>query len=260
MSETEGPGELRAYNLAGEGMPKWLILGFSLIGLLTAVAAAWVFLADRPALTEQASGQIAAVREGGSPATVAPAAQPDEPLHASASPPSIPTAESDHSKSLMQPGPGAPQRADGRPAELSADQATPANAPSPAMLYDCPQPVTILFESNSARPLGADLGGRVAPLRARLVSHPGARLLIEGHADSTGVEQLNLILSYQRAKALSDFLRESGVASEQLIVRAAGQLQPIAGLPGSAPPNRRVTLQIEGSENCRASSTGSQPR
>ena len=115
-----------------------------------------------------------------------------------------------------------------------------------------------MFDSGSARPIDADLDARLTPLRTWLAAHPETKLLVEGHADSTGAEQWNLILSYRRAKALVALLRKSGVSREQLVVRAAGTLQPIAGLPESAARNRRVVLQLEDGANCRASSTGSE--
>ncbi len=260
MTETETPGKLRAYDLAGEGMPKWLILGFSLVGLLTAVAAAWVFLSDQPASLEPPSSQIAVPKDGSAPAFVPPAVKSAESLHASGKPASTAAAEKDGRGTSVQPAPGATAVADGKRVDAPADQATGAQATSPAVIVDCPERVTILFDSSSVSPLGDDLAGRLRPLRTWLLAYPDARLLIEGHADSTGPEKGNLILSYRRAKGLSDSLRRWGVPSEQLIVRAAGHLQPVAGLPEDAAPNRRVTLQSDGSKNCRVSSTGSEPR
>lgn len=260
MSESAGRSQSQAYSLAGEGMPQWLMLGFALIGLLTAAAAAWVFLADQPSLPEQPSRQVAARTESGPPKPVPPAAQAVEPVNVPAKPATTATSEKDLRSTPLQTAPGTATVADGQRVEVPADQALPAKASPAAMLADCPQPVTIMFNSNSVRPMGTGSRERVAPLLVWLARHPEAKLSVEGHADSIGAEQWNLILSYRRAKALVDLLREWGVPQEQLVVRAAGQLQPIAGIPNSAAANRRVILQVEGSENCRVSSTGGEPR
>lgn len=256
MSESETRGGLQGYALAGEGMPNWLPLGFALIGLLTAVAAAWVFLSDRPVVRDQPA-QASIVHKENAPQSsrLAPATK----VAPSPSPPTPkPTVAADDAQ-RPEPSKSSPpetQPADDKPLEAPPDQVASSKPPSAADRVACPDFVTVLFDSGGTRPKDADLDARLEPLLAWLAEHPETRLLVEGHADSSGTEQWNLILSYRRAKAMVAMLRKAGVSREQLVVRAAGTLQPIAGLPESAARNRRVVLQLEDDANCRASSSG----
>jgi outer membrane protein OmpA-like peptidoglycan-associated protein len=255
MSESETRAKHQAYALAGEGMPKWLTLGFALIGLLTAVAAAWVFLTDRSVLPQR-SPPAATARQESAPQGSLPAAAPQV-AQSPSSPMPISTADADDARrpEPSKSSPPEPAAADGKQLEAPPDQAASSKTPSPAARIECPAIVSVLFDSGSAQPKGTDLDARLTPLRTWLVEHPESKLLVEGHADSTGTEQWNLILSYRRAKALVALLRKAGLPREQLVVRAAGTLQPVAGLPDSAARNRRVVLQLEDGANCRSSSS-----
>lgn len=260
MSESETRAKLQTYALAGEGMPKWLTFGFALIGLLTAVAAAWVFLTDGSVLPER-SPHAATAQQERTPQGSLPAATPQVTPQGTPSPsspmPRFTIAADDAQRpEPSKSSPPEPAAADNKQLEAPPDQAALRKTPSPAARVDCPDFVTVLFDSGSARPTDTDLDARLTPLRTWLVEHPESKLLVEGHADSTGAEQWNLILSYRRAKALVALLRKAGVSREQLVVRAAGTLQPIAGLPDSAARNRRVVLQLADGANCRASSNG----
>lgn len=260
MSESEALGKLQSHALAGEGVPKWLMFGFALIGLISAVAAAWVFLSDRSAFQEQPA-HPAPVRQQSAPQSSLPAASLRvEPSPSSPMPKSTVGTDDAQRTEPSQPSPPEPAAADDKRVKPPPDQAALAEMPTPAAHADCPGVVTILFDSGSTRPIATDLSARIAPLRAWLADHPESKLLVDGHADSTGAEQWNLILSYRRAKALVALLNKEGVSREQLVVRAAGTLQPVAGLPDSAAGNRRVVLQLEDGANCRASSTGSESR
>jgi peptidoglycan-associated lipoprotein len=264
MTDDEQGGTPQPYRLAGEDTPKWLMLGFALIGVLTAVAAAWVFLSEPPASPQQPSPEIQARKESGSPDSVPSAPPLAEPSPSAVAPPSTAPSEDGRKPIPQEPlplastPPPAPTAEETQRTGQPPDQAVSAKAPSP--VTPCPQPVTIRFRRGSARPIITDIDTHVAPLREWLTKHPEAKLSAEGHADSIGRERSNLILSYRRAKAVVALLHKAGIPREQLAVLAAGEHQPIAGLPDTAALNRRVLLQIEGSENCRTSSTDSEPR
>lgn len=66
------------------------------------------------------------------------------------------------------------------------------------------------------------------------------RFLIEGHTDSVGTRDRNLLLSQRRAEALADLLVKAGVARERLEVRGYGPDRPLPNMPASAGENRRV--------------------
>jgi OmpA-OmpF porin, OOP family len=66
------------------------------------------------------------------------------------------------------------------------------------------------------------------------------RFQIEGHTDSVGSRQSNVVLSQRRAQSVADFLVNAGVTRERLIVRGYGPDRPIPGTRASAGENRRV--------------------
>ena len=111
--------------------------------------------------------------------------------------------------------------------------------------------VSIPFSRNSARPRIAGLAGDIAPLLDWLAAHEGGVVSVEGHADSSGTERHNVLLSYARAQAVRALLASGGAREGQLAVRAAGTL-PATNAPASAESNRQVILRIEGVEPCKA--------
>ena len=96
-------------------------------------------------------------------------------------------------------------------------------------------------------------------LRTYLREHPQAKLSIEGHADSTGAENYNLLLSYRRAKAVGSLLARAGMPEQRMLIRAAGDRGNIEGLPGESGENRRVVVQVIGIENRREALGASLP-
>ena len=110
--------------------------------------------------------------------------------------------------------------------------------------------VSIPFDLNSARLKATGLDEKTAALRDWLLAHKGAILSVEGHADSTGPEAFNVLLSYKRAEAVAAWLVKAGAPAEQIATRAAGT-RPPAHWTTEMQSNRQVILQIEGVEACR---------
>lgn len=72
------------------------------------------------------------------------------------------------------------------------------------------------------------------------------RINITGHTDSTGPDQLNERLSYERARAVAAYLVAAGVPGKQLFVRGVGSRSPKADndtISGRA-ANRRVEIEL----------------
>jgi outer membrane protein OmpA-like peptidoglycan-associated protein len=84
--------------------------------------------------------------------------------------------------------------------------------------------------------------------------HASAKLFIEGHADAVGEDEYNVLLSYQRAKAVALLLEKSGIAPQQMQTSAMGSHGLIPGIPGHAEENRRVNVQIIDPDECRPQS------
>lgn len=71
------------------------------------------------------------------------------------------------------------------------------------------------------------------------------RLIIQGHSDSRGSEDLNQKLSEKRAEAVAAYLVQSGVSSHRLTTVGYGSAQPMAtnGTTKGRAQNRRVVIK-----------------
>ena len=78
--------------------------------------------------------------------------------------------------------------------------------------------------------------------------YPQLELRIEGHTDSTGSQETNHRLSYERAIAVRDYLRGQGVQDPNIQVAGLGPDQPVASNETSEgrARNRRVEIIISG--------------
>ncbi len=77
---------------------------------------------------------------------------------------------------------------------------------------------------------------------------PVERIVIEGHADSTGVEVYNSWLSQQRAETVAGALAALGVGRQQMELRAYGSRRPAVDgeVTSALRRNRRVEISIIG--------------
>lgn len=74
---------------------------------------------------------------------------------------------------------------------------------------------------------------------------PGAVLVLTGHTDLTGDEQLNVDLARSRAAAVGAALTRAGVPAAAIRVESAGKTAPVVDTPDREPRNRRVEARIE---------------
>ncbi len=160
---------------------------------------------------------------------------------------------------VLPPAPPAASQAEAAPpthvgagAEARAREAAAATPPAAPSVAPCLPAVSITFDSNSSRLRRKGLEELVLPLRNWLIGHPESVLSVEGHADSKGSEDHNLLLSYARARAVASWLGRAGLPAARIAARAAGTSLPTVALP-TVTTNRQVILQIEGVEPCRDS-------
>jgi outer membrane protein OmpA-like peptidoglycan-associated protein len=81
-------------------------------------------------------------------------------------------------------------------------------------------------------------------LAASMQQYPNHDAVIVGHASTDGPDDLNQRLSEQRATAVRTFLVGEGVAAPRLEATGLGESQPLAGVPGTSPENRRVEISL----------------
>jgi outer membrane protein OmpA-like peptidoglycan-associated protein len=145
--------------------------------------------------------------------------------------------------------------------QAATEVATPSNTQTVAQaamdvtpivkLPACPEAVSIFFPTARATPEGPDAASELIAVVAWAQANPNARLLVEGHADTVGGDESNVLLSFTRAKAVAALLAAGGVPAQQLQVTAAGSQRPISGMPGGARENRRATVQIHDPDGCK---------
>ncbi len=79
-----------------------------------------------------------------------------------------------------------------------------------------------------------------------LVKYPDTNVLIEGHTDSVGTRENNIVLSERRAKSVAHYLAQDNVAASRFSEMGYGPDQPIAtnDTPEGRQQNRRVDVAI----------------
>lgn len=104
----------------------------------------------------------------------------------------------------------------------------------------------VLFATGSAE-LQSGARDRLDKLVNFLNEYPERRVLIEGHTDNVGGAVYNETLSHRRAKSVSDYLTERGIAWQRLSASGMGMDRPIASndTAGGRQQNRRVEIIIE---------------
>ena len=105
----------------------------------------------------------------------------------------------------------------------------------------------VLFDSGKAT-LKPGAREKLAKISGIVLAHKGLKLELEGHTDSVGSDELNIKLSQQRAKAVSDFLTKEGVVADSISVRGLGKDSPVASNATAAgrQQNRRVEMVVSG--------------
>ncbi|WP_238474151.1 OmpA family protein [Altericroceibacterium spongiae] len=102
---------------------------------------------------------------------------------------------------------------------------------------------TIRFEESSAtiQPASINLVNEVAQaLRPCL----GSVILITGHTDSSGTEDINQALSRARAESIRSALIARGIPEESLRAEGVGSADPVEGLDPADPANRRIDFSV----------------
>ncbi len=110
----------------------------------------------------------------------------------------------------------------------------------------------LLFDLGQAT-LRSGVQADLRDLAASLRTYSDHDAVIVGHASTDGPTDFNQSLSERRARAVSDFLIAQGVRASSLDAYGRGEMEPLAGIPGESPLNRRVEIAIYPSEQYRQS-------
>ena len=103
----------------------------------------------------------------------------------------------------------------------------------------------LFFENNSDKLKVASLV-LLDELTAILNKYEGATLFIDGHTDSNGSDDFNMVLSQKRTNSVKTYLNGKGISDSRLTATGFGESKPIADNKTSLgrSKNRRVELRI----------------
>lgn len=103
----------------------------------------------------------------------------------------------------------------------------------------------LLFATGRSE-LRAGTANNLGKLAIFLGQHPERQVLIEGHTDNVGSEEMNLSLSQRRADSVMHYLTNQGVSPSRLGASGKGESMPVAGNESASgrQMNRRVEIII----------------
>lgn len=110
----------------------------------------------------------------------------------------------------------------------------------------------LLFATNSYR-VNSTTRANLKELADVLKKYEDTEILIQGHTDSTGGDDLNQKLSENRARSVEQELISKGVANARLVTMGLGETQPVASNETSTgrQQNRRVEVAIVANDKLR---------
>jgi outer membrane protein OmpA-like peptidoglycan-associated protein len=105
----------------------------------------------------------------------------------------------------------------------------------------------VLFDVDKAT-LKPGARERLARIAGILSAHPGLRIEIEGHTDSTGSDEYNQGLSERRAQSVQTYLSQQGIGQAIASTVGYGESRPVAtnGTASGRQQNRRVEIIVSG--------------
>ena len=107
---------------------------------------------------------------------------------------------------------------------------------------------SVLFETDKSVLLPSAIAKLNDVADALIKGNPDAQITVEGHTDSTGTRDHNMVLSQQRAEAVKGALTARGVAADRIKTVGVGPDRPVADnkTPEGRADNRRVEIVIDG--------------
>jgi outer membrane protein OmpA-like peptidoglycan-associated protein len=111
----------------------------------------------------------------------------------------------------------------------------------------------LMFQINSAE-ISESYKDDLAAAAGVFKNNPETNILVEGHTDDTGSDEVNMNLSQKRAEAVSAFLQSNGVDASRLQTKWYGESQPKYANDGeeNRQKNRRVELAVYANDQMKA--------
>jgi outer membrane protein OmpA-like peptidoglycan-associated protein len=105
----------------------------------------------------------------------------------------------------------------------------------------------VLFDFNKAS-LKPGAREKLAKVAGIVLAYPGLNLGLEGHTDSIGGDEYNMVLSEKRAHAVREYLVAQGVSSNSVTAKGLGKSDPVAtnATAEGRQRNRRVEMVVSG--------------
>jgi hypothetical protein len=103
---------------------------------------------------------------------------------------------------------------------VTADRASPLAASDARAEQQPLDDIVYALGDSALTPTAKD---QLAPIVRWLGVHPSGRVVIEGHADSTGTESFNASLATRRALLVCNHLIDSGVDSDRIVIAVYGE-------------------------------------
>ncbi len=101
-------------------------------------------------------------------------------------------------------------------------------------------PITFANDGFSLTPADEQI---LPQLVEKLKACPGSHVTINGYADNSGTEDINISLSTQRAETVANYLLSHGVVVAQMVVKGLGSINPVA--PNDTPEGRAKNRRVE---------------
>jgi outer membrane protein OmpA-like peptidoglycan-associated protein len=218
IARSEGVPE---YPVLGENLHSGLLVAITVVGVLMAAAATWLAQGDTQTNPTSTISQTLVTSE-----TVK--------SHLNDSP--VPSTEIPNTPATVT--------------AMPANETPSSNNAKPT----CPEIVSLFFPVGATVPQNISDTSELDLIVNWAKSNPETKIAVHGYADMVGLDQTNLLLSYERAKTVSSLLASRGVLLQRIQIAAAGSHSLVEGSPGDAQVNRRVTVQISNPEGCKTAS------
>ena len=122
----------------------------------------------------------------------------------------------------------------------------------PIQGLDEPESLEMVIQFPEGLELTEEARAELATVLSSQQVEGGGNIILRGHSDSGGSDEVNMRISRERAETVAQWLIDNGVAADRIEVIAFGEQNPVApnALPDGSPneegraTNRRVEIEV----------------